>query len=71
MCNKRHHYFLHVKTKSNNKQQQQPFRSPLSGTTWVNQYQKGKTNLDLLEQETVSGSGISGPYVNLHLVTDR
>jgi len=31
----------------------------LSGTTWVSQYQKGKTNLDLLEQEIVSGSGIS------------
>jgi len=25
----------------------------------VSRYQKGKTNLDLLEQETVSGSGIS------------
>jgi len=34
----------------------------LSGTTRVNQYQKGKTktNLDFLEQETVSGSGIIG-----------
>ena len=31
----------------------------LSGTTQVSWYQKGKTNLDLLEQETVSGSGIS------------
>jgi len=33
----------------------------LSGTTQVSQYQKGKTktNLDFLEQETVSGSGIS------------
>ena len=35
----------------------------LSGTTRVSRYQKGKTrkdktNLDLLEQETVSGSGI-------------
>jgi len=35
----------------------------LSGTTWVSKYQKdnnqkGKTNPDLLEQETVSGSGI-------------
>jgi len=32
----------------------------LSGTTGVSQYQKGKTktNLDFLEQETVSGSGI-------------
>jgi len=37
----------------------------LSGTTRVSRYQKGKTrqvktNLDLLEQETVSGSGICG-----------
>ena len=27
------------------------FNGPLSGTTWVTWYQKGKTNLDLLEQE--------------------
>jgi len=25
------------------------FNSPLSGTTWVSQYQKGKTNLDFTE----------------------
>ena len=31
----------------------------LSGTTRVSWYQKGKTNLDLLEQETVSGSDIN------------
>ena len=33
----------------------------LSRTTWVGRYQKSKikTNLDFLEQETVSGSGIS------------
>ena len=31
----------------------------LSGTIWVSRYQKSKTNLDLLEQEIVSGSGIS------------
>ena len=30
----------------------------MSGTTRVSRYQKGKTNLDLLEQEKVSGSGI-------------
>ena len=30
----------------------------LSGTTQVSWYQKDKTNLDLLQQETVSGSGI-------------
>jgi len=26
-----------------------PFNGPLSGTTWVSQYQKGKTNLDFTE----------------------
>jgi len=36
-----------------------PFNGPLSGTTQVSRYQKGYTNLDLLEQETVSGSVIS------------
>jgi len=40
----------------------------------VSRYQKGKTgkvktNLDLLEQETVSGSG-SGLYATLHLDPD-
>jgi len=37
-----------------------PFNGPLSRTTRVSWYQKGKTNLDfLLKQEIVSGSGIS------------
>jgi len=36
-----------------------PFTGPLSRTTRVSQYQKGKTSLDLLKQEIVSGSGIS------------
>jgi len=40
-------------------------------TTWVSRYQKGKTSQDLLEQEIVSGSGINGPYANLHLASDR
>jgi len=26
-----------------------PFNGPLSGTTWVGRYQKGKTNLDFTE----------------------
>ena len=43
----------------------------LSGTTWVSRYQKGKTrkiktNLDLLEQETVSGSGICWAMCNAY-----
>jgi len=37
----------------------------LSVTTRVSRYQKGKTNLDLLEQEIVSGSGISWAYATL------
>ena len=32
---------------------------PLSGSTLVSHYRKGKTNLGLLEQEIVSSSGIS------------
>ena len=36
-----------------------PFNGPLSGTTRVSRYEKGKTILDLLEQEIVSDSGIS------------
>ena len=36
-----------------------PFNGPLSGTTRVSQYQKGKPIWILLKQETVSGSGIS------------
>jgi len=36
-----------------------PFNGPLSGTTQVSQYQKGKTSLYLLEQEIVSANSIS------------
>ena len=49
----------------------------MSGSTWVSRYQKGKTkkvktNLDLMEQEIVSGSGIcwaickSAPHADNH-----
>ena len=31
------------------RQHTHPFNGPLSGTTWVSQYQKGKTNLDFSE----------------------
>jgi len=40
-------------------QQRQLFNGPLSGTTRVSRYQKGRTNLDLLDQEIMSGSGFS------------
>ena len=36
----------------------------LSGTTHVSRHQKGKTNLDSLEQEIVSGSGINWAICN-------
>jgi len=43
----------------------------LSGTTRVNRYQKGKnkTNMDFLEQETVSSSGISCAILSAHRLT--
>jgi len=50
---------VYTVVKANFKQQQHPFNGRLSGTTLVSQYEKGKTSLDLLEQEIVSGSGIS------------
>jgi len=44
----------------------------------VSRYQKGKTNLDLLKQETASGSGISwaddtnsSKGASMHLAPDR
>ena len=40
-------------------QQQQPFNGLFSRTTWVSRYQKGKPIWILLQQETVSSSGIS------------
>jgi len=49
-----------------------PFNGPLSGTTRVSWYQEGKTNLILLKQETVSGSGISWAICNFtSLQTDN
>ena len=36
-----------------------PFNGPLSGTTQVSQYQKGRTSLDFTEARDMSGSGIS------------
>jgi len=39
--------------------QQHPFNSPFFGSTRVSRNQKGKTNLDLLEQEIASVDGIS------------
>jgi len=47
-----------------------PFNGPLSGTTQVSQYQKGKTNLDFTEAREVAVES-TGPYSTLHLAPDR
>ena len=51
---------------------QHPFNGPLSETTRVlSQYQKGKSNLDFMEQETAMAVITAGLYANLHLAPDR
>jgi len=59
-----HHGLTHTHTHTHT----HPFNSPVSVTTWVCQYQKGKPIWILLKQETVSGSG---PCASLHLAPDR
>jgi len=46
-----------------------PFNGPLSGTTRVIQYQKGKANLDFIEARMAVAS--AGPYASLHLAPER
>jgi len=58
-CATLNHWLAHGDRDKQMEQQQCPFNGPLSGTIWVSRYQKGEINLDLLDQETVSGSGIS------------
>ena len=49
-----------------------PFNGPLSGTTRVSQYQKGKTNLAFTEaRESEFAVASAGPYASLHLAPDR
>jgi len=43
----------------------------VSRTTRVSWYQKGKTNLDILQQEIVVAVASAGPYAYLHLAPDR
>jgi len=52
------------------------FNCLFSRTTWISQYQKGKTSLDLNEERDGGGFGMAvasaGPYANnLHLAPDR
>ena len=52
VCNKQ------LSVKSDTHTHTHPFNGPLSGTTRLSRYQKGKPIWILLKQETVSGSGI-------------
>jgi len=47
------------------------FNGPLSGTTRVSRYQKGKTNLDFTEARDNEWLASAGPYASLHLAPDR
>jgi len=53
-----------------------PFNGPFSGTTfsgttWVSQYQKGKTNLDFTEARDSEWVASARPYASLHLASDN
>jgi len=47
------------------------FNGPLSGTTWVSQYQKGKTDLDFTEARDSEWQASAEPYASLHVAPDR
>ena len=49
----------------------QPFNSPLSGTTRVSQYQKGKTNLDFTEARDSEWQWLGHTQVYTSLQTDN
>ena len=53
------HTRTHARTHARTHTHTHTFNGPFSGTTRVSRYQKGKPIWILLEQETVSGSGIS------------
>ena len=48
-----------------------PFNGPLSGTTRVSQYQRGKTNLDFTGARDSVAVASAEPYASLHLAPDR
>ena len=50
-----------------------PLNSPLSGTTQVSQYQRGKTNLDFTEARDSEWQWhqLDYNYASLHLAPDR
>jgi len=48
-----------------------PFNGPLSRTTWVSRYQKGKTNLDFTEARDSEWQWHQLGYAGLHPQTDN
>jgi len=50
-----------------------PYNGPLSGTTQVSRYQKGKANVDFTEAVKRQWVAVAstGPYASLHLAPDR
>ena len=58
-ANSKTYSVIHIITSSAKNTHTHRFNGPLSGTTQVSQYQKGKTVWILLKLETVSGRGIS------------
>jgi len=48
-----------------------PFNGPLSGTTRVSRYQKGKTNLDFSEARDSEWQRLQLGHASLHLAADR
>ena len=51
----------------------QPFSGPLSGTTRVSRYQKGKPNPDFTEARDSEWQGVAsaGPYASLHFAPEK
>ena len=48
-----------------------PFNGPLSGTTRVSQYQRGKTNLDFTRARDSVAVASAETYASFHLAPDR
>ena len=71
VCHCHTHSLTHARARTRAHTHARPFNGHLSGTTLVSRYQKGKTNLILLKQETESGSGISWAISGMHLAPDR
>ena len=61
----KHHTHTHTHTHTHS------FNGPLSGTTQVSRYQKGKTNLDFTEARQWVAVASAEPYTNLHIAPDK